>query len=352
MQANESLNQDAFSLEHYNSQWANFSKLHAQAKDFVKFLTTLERQFKNITRGDLPVIEETLPSLLNGLKLIWTISRHINQNDTKMEDLLESISNEICEKVRAQIDIRRIFKINPTVAINTIIQGINVLEKWQKQFIQTKLEIEQESTVKRWDFQKSKEIFNKPKYMKQILEDIKEACNVLKEFSSLLGNDLKAVTGSSEQIDAVTDRVKECVSKLEGFPNDVFNADYDEQWKMIFEGFKHSIAQIEDETSNLINTTFKEKLNSAEGAFDLLHKFKNIVTRPRIEEQMRNKYADVLQRYGQEVEEMEGLYLRGKDNPPISKNMPPKAGAIAWARSIMGRIKTPIYKFKTKEGLL
>ena len=49
---------------------------------------------------------------------------------------------------------------------------------------------------------------------------------------------------------------------------------------------------------------------------------------------------------------MEQLYLKGKDNPPISKNMPPKAGAIAWARSIMGRIKTPIYKFKSKEGLL
>ena len=32
--------------------------------------------------------------------------------------------------------------------------------------------------------------------------------------------------------------------------------------------------------------------------------------------------------------------------------MPPKAGAIAWARSIMGRIKTPIYKFKTKQELL
>lgn len=77
--------------------------------------------------------------------------------------------------------------------------------------------------MKRWDFQKSKEIFNKPKYMKQILDDIKEACNVLKEFSSLLGNDLKAVTGSSEQIDVVTDKVKECVSKLEGFPTDVFS---------------------------------------------------------------------------------------------------------------------------------
>jgi dynein heavy chain len=46
------------------------------------------------------------------------------------------------------------------------------------------------------------------------------------------------------------------------------------------------------------------------------------------------------------------LFEKGKLNPPISKNMPPKAGAIAWARSIMGRIKTPIYKFKAKQEML
>jgi dynein heavy chain len=121
---------------------------------------------------------------------------------------------------------------------------------------------------------------------------------------------------------------------------------------MLFDSFKANITQIEDETCNLINTTFKDKLNSAEGAFDLLHKFKNIVTRPNIEKQMRNKYEDVLERYNTEVGEMKELFLKGKDNPLISKNMPPKAGAIAWARSIMGRIKTPIYKFKTRPDLL
>ena len=156
------------------------------------------------------------------------------------------------------------------------------------------MEIETESSVKRWDFSKTKEIFLKPKYMITILYNFKEACTVLKEFFSLLGPDLKAVTGSSEQIDIVTDKVKDSVGKLEAFPSDVFDSRYEDNWKMIFEGFKHSVAQIEDETCNLINTTFREKLNSSEGAFDLLHKFKNINTRPRIEEQMKNKYTDVL----------------------------------------------------------
>jgi len=49
---------------------------------------------------------------------------------------------------------------------------------------------------------------------------------------------------------------------------------------------------------------------------------------------------------------MERLFYDNKNTPPISKNMPPKAGQIAWARSIMGRIKAPIKKFKNKSDQL
>jgi len=67
-------------IEGYQSEYKKFMKEQAQAKDFVKFLQTLERQFKVISRGDLKQITETMKSLLDGLKLIWTISRHINHN--------------------------------------------------------------------------------------------------------------------------------------------------------------------------------------------------------------------------------------------------------------------------------
>ena len=53
MEANENQNQDAYSMEHFKNQMTAFSKAHAIAKDFVKFLNTLDRQFKNISKGDL-----------------------------------------------------------------------------------------------------------------------------------------------------------------------------------------------------------------------------------------------------------------------------------------------------------
>ena len=67
-------------IESYQSEYKKFVKQSAQAKDFVKFLQTLERQFKVISKGELKAITETMKSLLDGLKLIWTISTHINHN--------------------------------------------------------------------------------------------------------------------------------------------------------------------------------------------------------------------------------------------------------------------------------
>jgi dynein heavy chain len=170
-------------LELYNVQSQEFTRKHAQAKDYVKFLSTLERQFKNIRQGDLITIEETLPSLLNGLKLVWTISRHINQNEDKMEQLFVSISKEIYEKVKAKINTRRIFlKMKPDEAMALIDQATSCLEKWQSKYLDTKTQIEvSRQGVKRWDFN-SNRLFAEIKYMVEVLKQIKDACRIIKQF--------------------------------------------------------------------------------------------------------------------------------------------------------------------------
>jgi len=61
-------------LDNFKTEQGKFIKKHSEAKDFVKFLTTLERQFKNIQMGNLQLIDENIQNLLNGLQLIWTIS--------------------------------------------------------------------------------------------------------------------------------------------------------------------------------------------------------------------------------------------------------------------------------------
>lgn len=60
----------------------------------------------------------------------------------------------------------------------------------------------------------------------------------------------------------------------------------------------------------------------------------------------------MLVRYKLELQTMDKLFRDNETNPPIPKNMPPKSGSIAWARSIITRIKNPIDKFKTKPEIL
>lgn len=74
-------------------------------------MTTLERQFKNLDQEKLDGIEETLPSLMNGLKMVWIISRHYKEGD-KMVNLLSLISDEIADKVENNIKIPKLFHLN------------------------------------------------------------------------------------------------------------------------------------------------------------------------------------------------------------------------------------------------
>ena len=51
------------------------SALCATAQDAVKFLTTLERHFKNLEHAPLPAVTEMLPSMVSAIQMVWVISR-------------------------------------------------------------------------------------------------------------------------------------------------------------------------------------------------------------------------------------------------------------------------------------
>ncbi len=86
------------------------NRYYVEAKDNVKFLGTLERHFKNLTHGaSFQVVVDTVPTLLNSLRMVWVISRHYN-TDERMVPLMERIAWELCERVARVINIKTIFK--------------------------------------------------------------------------------------------------------------------------------------------------------------------------------------------------------------------------------------------------
>jgi dynein heavy chain, axonemal len=265
---------DSCPTENFDTELAKLSKKHAEAKDNVKFLSTLERQFKNIDTGSPVEIEETLTSLMNGLKLVWIISRHIN--DDRMGKILRSIGNEIANKVATDIKITEIFNKKADDAIDLLDKAINCMERWEQTYHITRKEINDEGLDKRWEHT-HKELFGRTGYMTGICKELKEVIKVRKEFNILLGPELKAVIGDTEGIALLTEEVYNLKTQFENITSDIFEETSRNQWDITFESFKGKVTDIETQAIGLITKTFKSELKSSERAFDLLQNFKNIM---------------------------------------------------------------------------
>ena len=88
----------------------DLTKLYLEAKDNVKFLGTLERHFKNLTHGaNFAIVLDTLPNMMNSLRMVWVISRHYN-TDERMVPLMERIAWELCQRAITVVNQKVIFK--------------------------------------------------------------------------------------------------------------------------------------------------------------------------------------------------------------------------------------------------
>ncbi|ETN24636.1 hypothetical protein PPTG_00868 [Phytophthora nicotianae INRA-310] len=274
---------EASMLLTFKYHFSELSKLYVEAKDNVKFLTTLERHFKNIASGSFSAIADTLPSMMNAIRMVWIISRHYN-TDERMVPLMERIASEIVDKVAVEINIHTILRKSPDNALHAIEEAKMVLELWHSTYMKVRERIEASGTDHRWEFDR-KRLFEQTNYMAKICENLQEVATVLDQFNKFLGPELKSVTGDSQGIDEVMARVESLIAPFESVPFKIFDRGYKTSWESVMVQFRDKVSEIEQMTRKFIDTSF-QKLRSAEGAFDLLQNFQNIQSRDSINKQM------------------------------------------------------------------
>ncbi|KAJ3224095.1 Dynein heavy chain 10, axonemal [Clydaea vesicula] len=330
-------------------QLKELNKIYIEAKDNVKFLITLERHFKNIITGSLQSVQDSLPSLMNSIRMVWIISRHYNR-DERMVPLMARIAWELANKVSNIVNVRYILRETPAEAKQKIIDAKELLESWRKNYFLVRERIEQSGRDQRWEFDRKK-LFELTDYMALRCTNLCEIAEVMEQFYNIFGPELKAVTGDPQQIDEVIKRVEALVVPFEQVPFDIFSKRNQPAWDQLMNRFREQIIQIEDMAKQFIDASFK-KLRSAEGAFNLLQNIKNIKSRESINNQLMSKWSDILDQYASEVDSIEIIFKTNKGNPTVTKNQPKVAGAISWSSSLFHRIKKTIIRFQSLQDML
>ncbi|KAF8069431.1 DHC1 [Scenedesmus sp. PABB004] len=331
------------------AQAAELGKLAHEARDNVKFLTTLERHFRSIATGPLPGILDTLPPLMNALRMVWIISRHYS-DDARMGALFARVACELCDRVEGAVLPHALFRVPAAEAAKLLRVSKAVLESWQSTYMQARgvrEKIEANGRDARWEFSKAS-LFARSSYMADVCGQLAEMVEVVDDFFKFLGPELKAVTGDAKGIDDVIEAVELMVEPVETAPFCVFDAAAAPQWRELRRAFAADNDKVKASTRELIDTSFR-KLRSAEGAFELLQNFKSIKSRGAIQAQMMNKLQDILEQFVREIAGAQEMFDRCRAAPPLTRNQPPVAGAIHWSHQLFSRVKLTMSKLDAVE---
>ncbi|NXU80069.1 DYH10 protein, partial [Oreotrochilus melanogaster] len=272
---------------------SDLRKHQVEAIDNNKLLSTLERHLKKLAYGSgFDVILDTIPSLMNSLRMVWIISWHCNE-DERMVPLMERIAWEISRRVYKDVDIHRLFKEDRAAAKKKTVDAKSTLEQWKKCYFAVRAQIEESEGEQHWEFDQ-KRLFEKTDYMASVCQDLYDVLQVIEEFYNTFGPELKVVTGDPQRIDDLVRQVNGLTSPLEELTFDPFSIENTHDWKLIMEEFKKEVT----------------------------------------------------------VENVKQIFVENLKDPPLYKNHPPLAGAIYWSRSLFYQIKRTIIRFQEVEGLL
>ncbi|OWF42162.1 dynein heavy chain 8, axonemal-like [Mizuhopecten yessoensis] len=312
-----------------------------EAKDNVKFLYTLEKYCEPLYRCDPVSMTDSLPGLVNAIRMIHSISRYYNTSE-RMTSLFIKVTNQMvtaCKNYITDDGVSRIWDQPRQPLIEKLENSVSLFRNYQAIFQRTKKKIEATPGEKPFEFSEMY-IFGKFETFCKRLEKIITLLNSVQAFSALSESKI-------EGIELYSSRFLQIYSSLRKKPYDILDhrkLDFDND----FDDFKRQLGDLESGIQKFMEGSFS-KITSASQALTLLTRFESLeLPRLKIEE----KYTTIMVQYGGEIEEIRKLYMKCKEDPPIPRNMPPVSGKITWARQLSQRIEVPMNIFAKRASCL
>jgi dynein heavy chain len=231
-----------------------------EAKDNVKYLYTLERFIEPLYTGNAESITDTLPALMNSIKMIHTIARYYNTSE-RMSSLFSKITDQmitnckahiidlkkkdnaadgsaadagvpgkegVVEKVAELIDINpkdALWESEPQELVRKLEACLKLNEAYEEQYKVTKQKLEQTPKGKQFTFDEM-QIFGKFKLFCRRVIKLIDMFSTIDQFRSLSKNKLEGMERLIEQFDAIVKEFRLKGHDLLDYHNNKFDRDY------------------------------------------------------------------------------------------------------------------------------
>ncbi|XP_019624088.1 PREDICTED: dynein heavy chain 8, axonemal-like [Branchiostoma belcheri] len=312
-----------------------------EAKDNVKYLYSMEKYCEPLYHCDPISMTDAIPSLINAIRMIHTISRYYNTSE-RMTSLFIKVTNQMVTACKGYITddgVNRIWDQERGPLIEKLQACVKLYRDYHGCFQKTKKKISKIPGEKPFEFSEMY-IFGKFDAFCKRIEKIIELLNTIEVFSVLS-------TSKIEGIENCAAKFQHIYSGIRKKPYDILDhrkTDFDHD----FEDFKRSVEDLEGSLQVFMDSCF-QKIHLASQALILLERFEKLkIPSLNIDE----KYQLLLEHFCGELEDVKKLYNQHREDPPIPRDMPPVAGKIAWARQLFRRIQGPMDVFKKHPTIL
>ena len=105
-----------------------------EAKDNVKYLATLEKSLEPMYMGTPHTIQESLPTLINNIKMMHTIARYYNTSE-RMTVLFQKVTNQMVRKCKEHVLLPgKLWDQDKVALLENLTAAVHLNEAYQEQY--------------------------------------------------------------------------------------------------------------------------------------------------------------------------------------------------------------------------
>ncbi|XP_044176214.1 LOW QUALITY PROTEIN: dynein axonemal heavy chain 5-like [Acropora millepora] len=314
-----------------------------EAKDNVKFLYTLEKFCEPLYNSDPIGMIDSIPGLINAIRMINSYSRYYNTSE-RMTALFVKVTNQMitaCKSYITEHGYKAVWDYQQEELVAKLKNCIRLNEEYQRCFQKTKQRLEENPEERQFEFSEMY-IFGKINTFSRRLHKIIDMLDTMKAFSCLGESRIEGMEQLWNKFVLIVTTMRKKPYDLLDYRKMDFDADFEE--------FKRQINELQIQLQVFMDNSF-DRIPSTQRALRLIKKFERL-NLESLKETIQEKYERILMYFGRDIDTIQKIYQRHRNDPPIAWDLPPIAGKIAWARQMYRRIQEPMEMFQKYPTIL